>query len=104
MCYEALNDVGGSDFPVQLIWKKQIPTKVSFMIWSALNMAIPTTDNLKRRGFQLTSRCWFCKRCEETTPHVSLNCPFSSCVWDYLFRSYSLVWVQEGNLNQHLQA
>ncbi|OVA03849.1 Reverse transcriptase zinc-binding domain [Macleaya cordata] len=51
-CYELSCREGAQQFPVQLVWKKLIPSKVSFFVWSATLNAIQTTDNVRRRV------CW----------------------------------------------
>ncbi|OVA14077.1 Reverse transcriptase zinc-binding domain [Macleaya cordata] len=104
LCYEAMLGGETQNFPDKLIWMKAIPTKVSFMLWAATISALPTNENLIRRGFQLVNRCWLCKNKEETTNHIMLHCSFSYLVWGYFIKAYGLNWVSEGSMVQHLFA
>ena len=40
-------------------------TKVGFFAWEVWWGKIPTTDQLRKRGFPLTSRCPFCSEAKE---------------------------------------
>ncbi|OVA11532.1 Reverse transcriptase zinc-binding domain [Macleaya cordata] len=48
-CYDFLCKEDRQLFPVKMIWKNAVPSKVSIMIWLAMQNAIPTIDNLRRR-------------------------------------------------------
>lgn len=41
-------------------------------------------DNLKRRGFELPSRCPLCEREEESVDHLLLNCSIIKEIWNKL--------------------
>ncbi|OVA04249.1 Reverse transcriptase zinc-binding domain [Macleaya cordata] len=76
--YDFLNREEPASFPVKLIWRKEIPSKVSIMVWAAMYNAIPTIDVLRRRGFQIVNRCWFCKKNEESISHLFLHCSMAT--------------------------
>lgn len=42
----------------------------AFFAWNATKERILTLDNLMKRGFQLASRCFLCKNCQETSTIV----------------------------------
>ncbi|OVA10436.1 Reverse transcriptase zinc-binding domain [Macleaya cordata] len=53
-CYER-SSRGNEPFPIKLIWKKSVPTKISFFIWSAMLNAIQMADNVRTRD---SLGCW----------------------------------------------
>ena len=47
----------GPYFPTRAIWKFKSPTKACFLAWAASKGKVPTEVTLKRRNFNLASRC-----------------------------------------------
>ncbi|OVA01323.1 Reverse transcriptase zinc-binding domain [Macleaya cordata] len=82
----------------KLIWRKEIPSKVSFMVWCAARNAIPMSDNLIRRGMVLVNCCYLCNKGEETVHHLLLHCPVTALVWSYFIKSIGLQWVQGNDI------
>ena len=61
--------------PWKLIWNSLVPLKVSFLfVWEVRWGKFLTTENLKKRGFQLASRCPLCSEAEENLNHLLLHC------------------------------
>ena len=54
------------DLHVDAIWRSKAPTKACFLAWAAIKEKVPTQDMLKRRNFNLASRCPMCRQEEET--------------------------------------
>ena len=48
--------------PYKLIWNYLVPPKVGFFAWEVCWGKILTTEHLKRRGFQLASKCLLCRK------------------------------------------
>ena len=80
-------------FPWKAIWGAHAPRRVSFFAWAATWGRILTTDNLKRRGYQLVGRCCMCRCNEETISHLLLHCEVAHGLWNFVFRSFGIVWV-----------
>lgn len=62
----------------KVIWNSCVPPKVCFLhegFWKVLNM-----EQLKKRGFQLASRCPLCKDAEKDLAHLLIHGPK---VWSY---------------------
>ena len=67
----ALNDLA---FLKKCIWVDKAPTKAAFFAWEATWGKILTLDRLKKRGWQLPNRCFFCGCEEENVNHILLHC------------------------------
>ena len=63
---------------VGLIWNGCIPPKVSVFTWEVWWGKVLTMDQLKKRGFQLASRCPLCQKAEESINHFLIHC---STIW-----------------------
>ncbi|GAV63418.1 zf-RVT domain-containing protein [Cephalotus follicularis] len=59
--------------------RQNIKKKLSYR---ACRRALPTGDNLQRRGMQMVSRCKICKNDNESIDHVLLHCPEVQLVWN----------------------
>ncbi|GAB4830858.1 hypothetical protein Ancab_040201 [Ancistrocladus abbreviatus] len=69
---------------LQLVWKAKIPVKVQVFIWRAVNEAIPTRDQLVKRGVLSSTSMLLCEQCGqqlEDIDHVFLKCSFAYDVW-----------------------
>ena len=52
-----------------------------------------TLDQLKKRGWALANRCFFCGEEEENLEHIALHCPLVREVWSTLFALLEVNWV-----------
>ncbi|OVA14780.1 Reverse transcriptase zinc-binding domain [Macleaya cordata] len=92
------------DFPHKNIWNKDIPSKVSFVLWATALGSIPTQDVLRRKGFYMVNRCHLCMRSEETGDHLFLHCKFTSLVWSYFLIGFGENWVMPKTVVETLRA
>ena len=65
------------------VWLKQIPPKVSLLVWRLLQNRLPTKDNLSRWGVIHGNALTCVAGCgaSETALHLFLNCDISSGLW-----------------------
>lgn len=64
------------------MWGKQIPFKLSFLLWRIWKGRIATEENLKRMGVTIASRCYCCEEFEEETiQHLFLTAPIAQKLW-----------------------
>nr|KYP62504.1 hypothetical protein KK1_017040 [Cajanus cajan] len=66
------------DISFQKIWKLKIPPKAVKLMWRLIHNALPTIDNLQRRGLGLDSddsHCVLCNEHPETESHLFLSFP-----------------------------
>ena len=65
------------------------PYKVLVFSWWLLFDQLPTATQLQKRGIiirNLPRSCSFCKDAVEDKNHMFLSCPFSSAIWNQVFR------------------
>ena len=71
---KSLYSVGESgsivQFPRKIIQSPYVPPRVGFFVWVASWRKVLTLDQLKRRGWTLANRCFFCLAEEESTNHI----------------------------------
>jgi zinc-binding in reverse transcriptase len=65
------------------IWKLKAP-RMQIFTWLMLKNFILTTDNLKKRGWQLPSFCYMCARAEETVQHLFTECETIQNIISYM--------------------
>ncbi|CAL9224796.1 unnamed protein product [Arabidopsis halleri] len=70
-----------SDFNwIKDIWNIKSSPKMKFLLWKAMQGALPVGDNLRSRGINNTALCPHCGQ-EETCLHLFFHCNFASQVW-----------------------
>ena len=73
---------------------KTAPWKLLWNIaWEVWWEKILTTEHLKKRGFQLASRCPLCGKAEENLNHLLIHCPSVWSLWEGLIYVPGLRWV-----------
>ncbi|KAL5703068.1 hypothetical protein ACHQM5_028204 [Ranunculus cassubicifolius] len=94
--------LGIFNFPDRRVWLNELPTKVSFFVWSLLRLAVLTQDKLQRRGFALANRCVFCKENEESALHLFFQCRKTKKIWSYFYASFGLVFDSSLSIFQYI--
>ncbi|KAI0494050.1 hypothetical protein KFK09_024181 [Dendrobium nobile] len=64
------------------IWHKSIPKTVSVFVWRIMHNYIPFYDNLRKRGFNITSKCQCCSH-EENMHHIFISGMIAIKIWSY---------------------
>ena len=77
-CYASPLGPLASDIAWNFIWSSNTPSKISFFGWCAGHGGVMSERKLKRREFNLASKCCMCKKAEEIDSHLLLHCPFVS--------------------------
>ncbi|KAJ4746715.1 RNA-directed DNA polymerase (reverse transcriptase)-related family protein [Rhynchospora pubera] len=73
------------------LWKLNIPPRMKIFAWQMSLNKLATIDNLKKRGWQLTSFYTLCASDEETVSHLYNTCRFFTQVV-HLARNFSPVY------------
>lgn len=65
---------------------------------------IMTLDNVKRKHFQLVTRCYFCNEMGETVDLLMLHCQWSQKLWDLIFSTLGVHLAMVGSVRNTLKA
>jgi len=74
----------GSNLPnflAKASWKSKAPMKACFLAWTTSKGKVPTEVALKKRNFNLVSRCAMCLEEEESVDHLFVRCHWISSLW-----------------------
>jgi len=83
------------------IWHKNIPFKMSFLVWRALRYKIPTNEKLATFGVEPV-RCFCCmQKGWDEVDHIFNQGPFAAHNWTF-FLSPMGVTFQQSSLSNHL--
>ena len=77
---------------VGLIWNSCIPPKGSVFMWEVWWGKVLTMDQLKKRRFQLASRCPLCQKVEESINHLLIHCSSIWGLWTSLISLIGVDW------------
>ncbi|XP_026383841.1 uncharacterized protein LOC113279363 [Papaver somniferum] len=66
------------------VWHKSIHPNVSSNVWKILRGVVPTDETMKKKKFQIASRCPLCNKEEENLEHTLWFCDFSEPTWSCL--------------------
>jgi len=75
----------GSDIG-DLVWHKQVPSKVSILAWRLLRDTLPTKNNLLRRGIiqPAASHCVAGCGNDESATHLFFHCDTFGALWQHV--------------------
>ncbi|XP_026452337.1 uncharacterized protein LOC113352776 [Papaver somniferum] len=101
-CYEAQVQEVEEDYNFhKYLWRKNIPSKGSFMLWDNFHDSLPTRSMLHHRRVEIEDvHCLFCKEHVETADHMFLHCKYAFEVWSYFINAFKISWVFPSNVKQ----
>ena len=76
-------------YHINVIERKYLHQKFNRATWRK----VLTLDQIERRGFYLTNRCFLCLSEVETVDHILLHCAKLWVLWDLLFSLIGVSWV-----------
>ncbi|KAL0458068.1 UNVERIFIED_CONTAM: hypothetical protein Slati_0434000 [Sesamum latifolium] len=82
---------------LNIIWKARVPPKIQMFAWRCALNALPTLDNLRRRGVGLDVCCSCCGGELEDLTYVLFQCTFSRLVWALTNLPWSIISEQGWN-------
>ncbi|KAF2584788.1 hypothetical protein F2Q70_00036845 [Brassica cretica] len=80
---------------IKMIWKAQLLPKIQLFLWKVMQNAVPTSENLQKRGLLKNTNSIRCGE-RETTVHLFFHCHFAQRVWELA------LWSSPANLTQAL--
>ncbi|GAU42970.1 hypothetical protein TSUD_188430 [Trifolium subterraneum] len=85
---------------INLLWKKEIPSKVLIFAWRLLLERLPTRTALHRRGIILNPQdlhCVFCSSYDEDSAHLFFHCSVLKRVWEEVFKWFGKSYQAEAD-------
>ncbi|KAJ9553924.1 hypothetical protein OSB04_017969 [Centaurea solstitialis] len=82
-----------SSLPLVTYWSRFLPRKVNVFIWRLRHNALPTKENLEKRGINIASSslsCVFCDSHVETLDHCFFGCRLVEPVWRKIWAWWGL--------------
>ena len=76
--------------------------RVSLLAWEVSWNRISTINQLKRRGWNVSNRCYLCKEKEETSDHLILFCQKATMLWSLIFSILGVQWVLHSLIKRNL--
>jgi zinc-binding in reverse transcriptase len=75
-CYTAIKEGPYIASNTEIIWKLNMPTRVTIFIWLLLQDRLLTYDNLIKRGWCIPNMCYMCRSSIENAAHLFLECTY----------------------------
>lgn len=92
-CFGLLEENYQVAAPRKMLLNKIVPYKISFFAWEMWWGKVLTINQLRKRGFQLASRCPFCQKDEEKLNHTLIHCPSIWGQWTIVLSIAGVPWV-----------
>jgi hypothetical protein len=102
--YSSLRESPLSIFPWKCIWRTKAPRRACFFVWTAAWQKILTCENLRKRGYSITSWCCMCCCNGETVEHLLLHCHVAGALWNWIFEAFGIFWVMSGTVAELLHS
>nr|XP_016480745.1 PREDICTED: uncharacterized protein LOC107801860 [Nicotiana tabacum] len=68
----------------KVIWVKGLPFKIAFFMWKVWKNKLPLDDFMRRLGYCMPSKCWYCiEPKEESLIHLFFTSHAAKIVWKY---------------------
>lgn len=89
----SISDLSVSKRPWKSIWQLNSRPKVKIHLWKATRDALPTLDNIKKKGLITNERCFLCRSRDEDVEHIFWNCKVVRKIWGSLFPNLNQVFL-----------
>ena len=100
--YRSFTKASSNPFPWSIILRSWASMRVSFFASEMSWNIILTIDQLKRRGWNMSTRCYLCKGEEEIINHPILFCKKATMLWSLLFSLFGAQWVLHFSIKRNL--
>jgi hypothetical protein len=72
-----------------VIWKLKLPLKVKIFIWYPIKGVALTKDNLAKRQWKRSLKCYYCNM-DESIQYLFFDCPYVRFVWRVVQVSFNI--------------
>jgi hypothetical protein len=89
---------------LELMWKNNVPSKISIFGWRLLLEKLPTREALFDKGIIINNNekcCVFCSNNDESIFHVFIQCNFTTTVWHKILNWMGLNFFNSISVQQH---
>jgi len=89
--------------PVDLLWRREVPLKVSVFAWRLFRSRLPTKVNLFRRRIIPSDAQWCVTGCgiQESENHLFLNCGVFGQIWQLVCNWLGVCAADPSNVMDH---
>ncbi|KAK2395047.1 hypothetical protein QL285_056813 [Trifolium repens] len=87
-----------------MMWKNNVPSKISIFGWRLLLEKLPTKEALFGKGIitdMMEKRCVLCPNHGESIQHFFLHCNVSNIVWSNIFKWMGVSYFTSDSVQQH---
>lgn len=78
------------------------PIKVACFGWIVIRESCLTQDNLQRRGFILSNRCYLCENGLESVNHLFIHCIIAKQCWELSLSRCGVTWIMPSDIRSLL--
>lgn len=100
--YKVLEPDSPVCFLVKIIWNHWVQPKISFFAWEASWGKVLTLNQIQKKGWALSNRCFLCQDYEESIDHLLLHCKKTREVWNLFFTLFGVCWVFPSSVRETL--
>ena len=88
---------------LDIIWTFNIPAKICRFIWLAVMNRVLTRDNLQKRGWQGPGMCILCRRNEDSSQHLFLDCTVSKRVFTVFLEQWGVPFIKKCSVRTFME-
>lgn len=104
-CYEASEGRVEECAYINFLWRRDILSKVSFVLWEVFNNSLTTRDMLRHKGINTDSTvCVMCNQVDESMDHLFLHCQTTFKILDYFIKAFPISWPLPATILQLFEA
>jgi hypothetical protein len=67
----------------------KVPLKTKIFMWFVQRKEILTKDNLFKRNWPGSTKCYFCEQ-NESIGHLFIKCPFAKIIWQIVYMAFNI--------------
>lgn len=101
--YNTLQDSPARRCNTTTIWKLHVPPRFKIFAWLLVQNKILTTDNLRKRGYNMAGICYMCRTSDETVQHLFNECTQTEVIYSQVLQGDTGYTATQDNLTMLVQ-